>query len=278
MRCLLSVFLFWQLFFTASCNYSAHQTGEADVSNIEPVIAMSVAGSSSLQLIEDILLNTLEGRYVRSAYNSKGEKVRLKGHRPFNKRYIDPVETSNVKVVLGIRDPRDIVIHIVKRSLSTDLRKKWFKPNVNSELLSLYRLINTDSIRDNPAKVDFLEHYINKAGTKELIDSIFVVAHWVRHPQVYALHLEELLGTGKNSLKARTEALNGLSEFLNIDLSKKSLKKIEAICAKHLKKFDKKRKADNSWPDIYSEGDKEIFKEYWGDLLIELGYESDYNW
>jgi len=33
-----------------------------------------------------------------------------------------------------------------------------------------------------------------------------------------------------------------------------------------------------NWKTVFTERQKDLFKEIAGDLLIELGYEKDYNW
>ena len=78
------------------------------------------------------------------------------------------------------------------------------------------------------------------------------------------------------------------SIFAHLSLTSKQQKKAMSIASKH----DLNRKSDSEiqkmahvssaksskWLQYFEPSHKELFKQKFGDILIELGYESDMNW
>ncbi|HGY54742.1 MAG TPA: hypothetical protein ENK44_03480 [Caldithrix abyssi] len=164
------------------------------------------------------------------------------------------------------RDPRDIVVseaHYLAEMNRWHFLHSYFKslPDMESRIeLSIKGLGDLPGERKYPNIAKRLSYFIP----------------WINNGHVFAIKYEELISDKK------TEAINGI---LTHYASKQSvLDSKENLIEQILKNINPKNshtfrtgKAGN-WKTVFTERQKDLFKEIAGDLLIELGYEKDYNW
>jgi Sulfotransferase domain len=90
-------------------------------------------------------------------------------------------------------------------------------------------------------------------------------------------------------LERPDEEVQRLLEFLGADASEKFVKEcVESASFEKLSRGRKRGEEDSAsffrkgvagdWRNVFTEADKRAFKEAAGVLLVELGYEKDYNW
>jgi hypothetical protein len=90
-------------------------------------------------------------------------------------------------------------------------------------------------------------------------------------------------------LQRPEEETRRLFEFLRVEAGEETVKRcVEAASFERLSKGRKRGEEDSSsffrkgvagdWRNVFTEEDKEVFKEAAGDLLIQLGYERDDGW
>jgi hypothetical protein len=101
----------------------------------------------------------------------------------------------------------------------------------------------------------------------------------LEQPEVYTAYYENLVGPkGGGTKEAQIDELTGISEFLNLKLSKRVIRAIaDAIYGKPGEHTFNTGKIGN-WKFYFNELQKDAFKEAFGDELIFLGYENDANW
>jgi len=78
--------------------------------------------------------------------------------------------------------------------------------------------------------------------------------------------------------KINENMISIIAEFLNIKLSPERIKMIseQSFGSKNSWTFNTGKK--NRWKSKFDEELKQIFKNEYGDLLLKLGFEKDYNW
>lgn len=242
--------------------------------------SINIAGSSGNQLIQEVLKKAFKRQYISSVIDDYGNKIKLSGHTPYtieNKRL---VESNDIKVVLIYQDPRDNLGYLVQRSLY-DL-KNFSKPRVNNDALAYHQLITQSQIpRDDQG---FVEYYVETIGAKQVLENIFRVTEWRNDPRVLPVKIETLIPIDKNDPESQLKAIDQIAKFLGVKLTRSKKKKLAKKCAKfRYKKIDRIGNLSDGmtifdWRNDFTEEDKILFKKHFGQLLIDLGYEEDYNW
>lgn len=163
-----------------------------------------------------------------------------------------------------VRDPRDWVISVIKHPPASGLDIYGGMSNPIFASLDLHE------------KIDYIID-----GTPDYYSVSETYARflpWMNSPNCCPIRFEALLGPrgGVKSAEEQLVELRKISRALKIDIPDEDL----------LKAFDEsfgtgivfsKGKA-GSWKEFFTEDQKVRSKELFGDLLIKLGYENDYNW
>lgn len=100
---------------------------------------------------------------------------------------------------------------------------------------------------------------------------------WLKEPGVCAIRFEDLIGPkGGGSLEVQIETIKKIANHAGIEITDK---KIESV-TKNLfgGTFSFRRGQIGGWKRYFTEDHKKAFKEVAGQLLIDLGYEKDFNW
>lgn len=185
-------------------------------------------------------------------------------HAPFSKELENIMKERNTIVFFLIRDPRDWVISVIKHPPVSGVDIFGHKGNQHFLSLDFNGKIN-QVITGTPKYYSALE-----------IFDKFVP--WMNSPVCCTLRFEALLGPrgGTYSQEQQIIELRKIAAALNMNVSDEKL----------LEAFDQsfgtgtvfsKGKA-GAWKEYFNEEHKELFKDVLGDVLIELGYEKDYNW
>lgn len=179
---------------------------------------------------------------------------------PYN---YDLIKYRNFKVILMIRDPRDVLIswaHWLKESPGN---KGFYECHTLSDLISCliknYRLSHLET----QTLVEFFEQYLC----------------WLQYPDVYITSFEKLVGPlgGGDQISQENEIIN-LSTFLDIPLKQPKIKKISKALFGDTATF--RQGKIGSWKEELTFKQKQALKcipRFTG-LLIKLGYEKDNNW
>lgn len=186
-------------------------------------------------------------------------------HAPFSEEIESNLMQRNCIVFFLIRDPRDWVISVIRHPPISGV-DIFGGPIGDRRFLSL----------DVNQKIDYI---INGTSEYYSISEVYdKFLSWRESPICCSLCYEALLGTrgGIYSEKEQMVELRKIANALQLDISDEML----------LEAFEKsfgvgtvfsKGKA-SSWKEYFKEEHKKAFKEKFGNVLIELGYENDYNW
>lgn len=211
----------------------------------------------------------------RTFFNAAARDFQRKGsifsHAPFNPELGQLITDNEYKGIFMIRDPRDQAvsfIHFAQKSnkIWSTIRSMSFDNALTNWILDAKLIKGTgrfnDPMMDTLGSIaDFYDHYLP----------------WIDHPNFYTVRFENLVGAqGGGSDELQKQEILNIAAHLDIKLDDQTMQKT----LDHL--FGKSRTFRKgqigNWKEVFTEEQKQIFKDVAGDLLIHLGYEQDYNW
>ncbi|UYP07519.1 sulfotransferase domain-containing protein [Priestia megaterium] len=186
------------------------------------------------------------------------------------------ISEKNIKVIFISRDLRDVVVSLVHFVMLNKWGNHPWTPYLNKLKTHEERLLTMIK------GVDFTKEEQEEYGIAN-IPNIKKFAEdklgWLQDPSVCPVTFEELM----DNEELQNQSIMKIIDFLWSDLKYLNTTKLELI--QKIKQniipeksgtFRKGKIGD--WKIEFSEAHKEAFKEIAGDLLIQLGYEKDYNW
>ena len=184
------------------------------------------------------------------------------------KKHIKASNLVDYRAFHVVRDPRDMIVsgyfsHKYSHSTEGPWHKNWLVP---------YR------------------KYLNEVSEEEGLMNEIEIGHSLKmmsswnydDPNILELKFEDLIA---NSLKI----YGHIFDFLQLDVNADELEKIiQKYSFKNMSKGREPGQEDvthhfrrgipGDWKNHFTNGHIELFKQKWGDLLIQLGYEKDKNW
>ena len=100
---------------------------------------------------------------------------------------------------------------------------------------------------------------------------------WKNVPSICAVKFEDLVGpAGGGSTQRQHETINRIAHHLDINLSSP----IISLIAQELfgQSITFRQGKIGAWKEYFTQEHKDLFKKYAGQLLIDLGYEYDFDW
>lgn len=200
---------------------------------------------------------------VLDALQSKGDFFVT--HAPYSVEMEHLMEKRNGIVFFLIRDPRDWVISVIRHPAISGV-DIFGAPIGDHSFVSL----------DTDQKIDYiLNGNAVYYSTREILNKFLP---WIKSPVCCSLRFEALLGPkgGSYSEKEQMRELRKIAKALHLDVSDAVL--LEAFEASFGTGNTFSKGKSGSWKEYFKEHHKAKFKELLGDILIDLGYEKDYNW
>ena len=184
------------------------------------------------------------------------------------KHHINLLKKHNFKAIFIYRDPRDLVISMAYYIKANN----WPAGKLPVEDL-IMKLITNYSIVYGPEAWqcskwlhlkgidDFYHHYLP----------------WANQPFVYVTTFEKLVGSkGGGSANAQLQEINNIASHIGISLTEQDIEKITNNMFGDSPTF--RSGQIGAWKKGFTTTHKTQFKKKAGQLLIDLGYESDFNW
>lgn len=187
------------------------------------------------------------------------------GHMPFSNCFDRTLVENNFRMLLIIRDPRDVVNSELNFFLNREeLALHGYYQGLSREdgLMSIIRGIPGDG--DYPAQPnirDLLSGYLP----------------WRSKPYVYVTTFEDLVGPrGGGNARAQAEEIRAIANHLELTISYKELAHIKNNAFGGTHTF--RKGIIGAWQQTFGREHRLACKELIGDLLIQLGYEDDFDW
>ena len=193
----------------------------------------------------------------------------MTGHFPHTRAVAATLASCNIRPVLILRDPRDVVVsyaHYVSRE-PRHAHYRYF----NTELKTVEEKVMA-SIRG------FSRSKSGSRGLLSIGQLINDYVPWVQDPNVTVCSFERLVGSSGGGDDRQQEAeVRKISEAVDRPLSGEQISEVsQKVFTRKSRTFRKGQIGD--WANSFTNHHKDAFKEVAGDQLMELGYESNYDW
>jgi sulfotransferase 6B1 len=186
------------------------------------------------------------------------------------------LKQKKVKVIYISRDLRDVVVSLVHFVMLNKWGNHPWTPYLkdlkthDERLLAMIKGVNLSKGEQIKYGIEHIPNIKEFANNK---------LGWIQKPGICSLTFEELVSNDK----LQNESIMKIINFLWTDLEHLRMTKLELlerikqnIVPESSGTFRKGKVGD--WKEEFNIKHKEAFKEIAGDLLIQLGYEKDYNW
>jgi len=163
-----------------------------------------------------------------------------------------------------IRDPRDMLVsHLY---YATEMYS-------GHGMHEFYNTLPDMDARLNVAIQGIQEEGLSMAGVAERYSRI---RGWLNRPEVLIVHFEDLILARQATIHAMLDHLEATGFRIPLARQAAVERVMAAIDPQTSPTFRKGKVGD--WASHFTTGHKDLFKKETGDLLIELGYETDKNW
>ncbi|MEO1377896.1 MAG: sulfotransferase domain-containing protein [Cyanobacteria bacterium J06635_10] len=199
----------------------------------------------------------------------------VRGHLMHTKEVCDVLNEFKCKTLFIYRDLRDVAVSHARwitkeeRIFLHDIYLK--QDNFDQQLMSSIKGVPLGSpFGSNVSQPDIGQDFLRWKG-------------WIYDPNCLAVKFEDLVGErGGGSEETRLHMVEKIMDFLEVQLPAEQIKSQFASYVMNPKEshtFVKGGKGSiGGWQAVFQENHKQEFKKVAGDLLIELGYEKDFDW
>lgn len=188
-----------------------------------------------------------------------------------------------VKKIIMVRDLRDVFCSLVNHLDDTShwlhkpmvLSKNWHKRSFQQKLGQLI------DYRRRPFSQDFTWDYHGKDLPLKQKEMIERAIEYMSLPNTLLVRFEELIGPqGGGSIEEQLEIIQKINDFVGIEVSDEQLDfTLDNLFGnKRMKTLTFKKGKSGEWPKHFNDFLNTLFKERYGQHLIEFGYETDLNW
>lgn len=184
-------------------------------------------------------------------------------HELVNQQTIDFCRNNNVKVVFIYRDPRDQVVSAAY----------YFKQKGFGRGLTIAQMMTT-LIPDSCYWWRLIDLPTEKGTVGDFFDFML---EWVGLDFVYATSFEKIVGPqGGGDRTVQIEEIKSIAQFCGYVVTDEEVNAIADSIWGSSHTF--RQGKIGSWKNEFTPDLKNIFKNVAGQLLIDLGYEKDFNW
>lgn len=186
-------------------------------------------------------------------------------HLFYNKEFEPFLNNEQSAIFFIYRDPRDQIISFAHYMLS-DRSYPWY---ADAKALSFDDLILA-LILDG-------EIYKGHPPCENINDLYQSYMPWFSAPHVCSLCFEDLIGpNGGGNLEKQLETIKKIASHLDITVDDETVKNVARNLFGASPTFRRGKIGD--WKIYFKKHHKQEFKKIAGQLLIDLGYEKDFNW
>lgn len=200
----------------------------------------------------------------------------------------DYAALPNLKKIMNVRDFRDVCISIVHQIC----KAAW--PGMTGEEREYFKRMSFDEQLLYVFNYEYELKDIAKTAPNNLQVSVSKLAEQMvrlsKDSQTLICRYENLVGPrGGGTEKSQREELQKIVEFLNLQVSFLEIMDIaERLYGDDVNPFGKEGFGNfkstfnqgqiGKWQEVFTEEHKEVFKQKFGHVLIDLGYEQDNSW
>lgn len=186
-------------------------------------------------------------------------------HRFFSEELAEKLFDHNFKVIFMIRDPRDQTVSV----LNWLLEGKW--PNTLDPIMFTDTLSNEEKLHEVITGERF--------GFSTLTRYVSSHLGWMfySHPNIHVVRFEDLVGSkGGGDDEKQLETILNIAKHIDVPLSQEQAISIAKKLFGNTNTF--RRGQIGAWKSTFEQEHRDAFKQVFGQELIEMGYEQNFDW
>ncbi|MEX0849075.1 MAG: sulfotransferase domain-containing protein [Candidatus Dependentiae bacterium] len=188
----------------------------------------------------------------------------------YNERNLNIIAKHNAKVIYIIRDPRDQIA-------STAQTIYTYRSHIPAAKNKSQNQIIDELITNGSAFYAYQYPYPEVKQVKGIVDLYSFWLPWIEHPNTIVVTFEHL--SGAYGSHAQQKEIQHIATFLNIPCTAQKATKIgNSLQSGGLFGLFKKQPKVGNWKNMFNAQHRNKCKNIAGQLLIDLGYETDVNW
>jgi hypothetical protein len=206
-----------------------------------------------------------DGKMIKKIKSTVPDEL-ISAHLFYSEQIANALMQKNIIHFFIYRDPRDVVIseaHYLTYMNNWHKLHKYFKALPDMEARILFSI--------QGATDPFFPHDYPDIGKR--FDRY---KPWKDHPQVFSLRFEELIGQATEGTVRRIIRFYNRKSGKDLDQEGMVQNALANINPNKSHTFRKGK--SSAWKDAFTKEHKEAFKNYAGNLLVDLGYEQDHSW
>ena len=189
---------------------------------------------------------------------NKSSDIWYAGHLYYTPRHVDLITSTGLDTIFIYRDPRDLVLSLISSRYSGTVLQQL---GLNSKMLS----------RPKREAISYMITHINAIYNRYI--------GWIGTPQVYSVRFEDLVGPQgyrNSSQEIQVREIINIANHIGISISDNRALEIAQSLFGGTATFNKGQVG--RWKKEFTKEHKALFKKHAGQLLIDLGYEKDFDW
>lgn len=212
---------------------------------------------------------TMPAKKIQDILINKSKEGIITAHLFYRPGLLDLLKELDFKVFLIIRDLRDVVVsYFLYRTYTKEDEK-------NSSSLSesyYYKNLPNDEERLLRAILKFW------LGEKNIGEVYEAYKPWFNCNDILVVRYENLIGPeGGGDRESQIKEIKRIVDYLGLEINSQKIQEVaRKIFYRKSAKFRKGQIGD--WKNHFNEEHKKVFKKVAGQILIDLGYEKDFNW
>ena len=212
--------------------------------NILVPVGVDMPREIALSVIDDSFIQLVEGQFISA-------------HLPYSTQLDTYFQDHNIKMVLIVRDPRDVVVS----------HASYIARTKTHPLHSLFASLSKDDQIQTS-----IEGTVHRRETLlSISDRLRSVLPWIGKPYVFVLKFEELVGVrGGGSLEKQKRTIAELAEFLDVEVEASQVEEIASGLFGQTKTFHKGQ--IGSWRTELKPKHQQEIERIAGEEMEVLGY------
>lgn len=187
------------------------------------------------------------------------------GHVPYSDKFAQVVTEEQVKMIVILRDPRDVIVS----------HGRYLAYKSTHYMNPLYQhLSKEDRIMTSIMGAPESDRHPKMLNIRERLEGITA---WKNHDAVLVTSFEKLIGPhGEGSGETQVVELQAIANHIGLQLSQTQLTSIANNVFGGTRTF--REGTIGRWRQDFDKDHRQACKELIGDYLIELGYENGLDW
>jgi len=195
---------------------------------------------------------------IKNALQSLEPQTFATAHLPFSPSLAQLLQSLRFKMLLILRDPRDVVVS----------HAKYVRSSPAHPLFTYYQTLNSDE--QIMASIKGVEGNLRMPDINQRVRSVL---QWSEQPFTYTTYFEKLVGRkGGGRQKDQKDEIRNISDHLGFHLAESEIDKITNNVFGGTVTFRKGK--IGAWRESFNENHIKAFNTIAGDLLNVLGYQT----